>query len=819
MAFAALAALVLAVVPADPSAALAAGDLDPTFGGGDGIALTDVPPPAGFSRAWEGGRSVLVRPDGKLVVFGQLILGRLDGTEDREGLLLRYRPDGTLDESFGPDDGGVVTFDWDDAGADGSADTEQHRAAAYYDGGTPADPSDDRIVVVGYSAGTNSAEEVATGVDFRLSIFDEDGRLLHDALPADFNAGADYVHGVALQCLERDEAGGCAAANTRIVVVGRSEYLAASTDARQSDWAIARYHLDATPDTCFGPPPDSLLDMSFVVTCANGAGTGTGRLLTDFGERDQAFTPVIDRARAVEVQPGLPGDPDRLVVAGEAFGDDWAVAAYLPDGNLDSNFGPNHNGKLVFSFTTGSSDWVLGLTVDGQGRVLVAGYSTINPPPNSFTFGRDLALARLTPEGLLDPAFRERDPAFPDLGDGRVSRDLGEVADDIVGDVVVDGQGRLVLGGRSRRLNGDGTDSRWLSLARFLTDGSMDTGFGGGDGIALTSHAFSISANTNDFPMGFALLPDGVPVLTGGNRANLANPAGPVFVARFLAEGTTAPETTITAGPASPTNDPAPIFFFSADQAAASFQCQVDGTGWATCKSGEPLGALADGAHTFEVRATNPYGDVDPTPATASFTVDTVAPDTTITSGPSGTTTDTTPTFAFSSSEEDSSFECKVDTAAFTPCTSPHTTAALSSGTHTFQVQATDAAGNTDASPASRTFSVDASSLRISDRKAKEGHRGSKTFSFTVSLSVASTKTVTVSYATADGTAKAPGDYAAVTSGTLTFSPGQTSKTIAISVKGDRNKEPHETFFVNLSAPTNATIADGQGQGTILNDD
>jgi len=61
-------------------------------------------------------------------------------------------------------------------------------------------------------------------------------------------------------------------------------------------------------------------------------------------------------------------------------------------------------------------------------------------------------------------------------------------------------------------------------------------------------------------------------------------------------------------------------------------------------------------------------------------------------------------------------------------------------------------------------------------------------------------------------------DYAAV-SGTLTFAPGETTKTIVVSITGDTKKEKDETFFVNLSGPSNATIADGQGRGTIINDD
>jgi len=89
---------------------------------------------------------------------------------------------------------------------------------------------------------------------------------------------------------------------------------------------------------------------------------------------------------------------------------------------------------------------------------------------------------------------------------------------------------------------------------------------------------------------------------------------------------------------------------------------------------------------------------------------------------------------------------------------------------------------------------------------------------FTVSLSFADVLTVTVDYATADDTASAGSDYIAASS-TLTFTPGITNQPITITVKGDVKDESDETYFVNLSSPTNATIADGQGVGTITDDD
>jgi ELWxxDGT repeat protein len=109
-------------------------------------------------------------------------------------------------------------------------------------------------------------------------------------------------------------------------------------------------------------------------------------------------------------------------------------------------------------------------------------------------------------------------------------------------------------------------------------------------------------------------------------------------------------------------------------------------------------------------------------------------------------------------------------------------------------------------------------SLRIGDVSVTEGNSGTTNATFTVSLSASSTLPVSVTYATANGTANAPGDYTAA-SGTLTFAPGQTSQTITVLVKGDRLGEPDETFFVNLSGATNATLDDGQGLGTILDDE
>ena len=169
---------------------------------------------------------------------------------------------------------------------------------------------------------------------------------------------------------------------------------------------------------------------------------------------------------------------------------------------------------------------------------------------------------------------------------------------------------------------------------------------------------------------------------------------------------TTAPDTTITAGPSGTTNDSTPTFSFTSTEAGSTFACRIDAGAWVACTSPFTTAALGDGAHTFEVRATDVAGNTDASPASRSFTVDTTAPDTTITDGPTGTTADSTPTFAFTGSGGATSFECRVDAGAWVACTSPFTTATLANGAHTFEVRASDAVGNTDASPAGRSFTV-----------------------------------------------------------------------------------------------------------------
>ena len=107
----------------------------------------------------------------------------------------------------------------------------------------------------------------------------------------------------------------------------------------------------------------------------------------------------------------------------------------------------------------------------------------------------------------------------------------------------------------------------------------------------------------------------------------------------------------------------------------------------------------------------------------------------------------------------------------------------------------------------------------MSDVAVAEGDGGTTGAVFTVTLSAGPVYTATVDYATADGSAVAPGDYTAVPITTLTFAPSVTTRAISVSVQGDTLDESNETFYVTLSNPSGAAITDNQGVGTIIDDD
>src|SRR6185436_17442881 len=142
-------------------------------------------------------------------------------------------------------------------------------------------------------------------------------------------------------------------------------------------------------------------------------------------------------------------------------------------------------------------------------------------------------------------------------------------------------------------------------------------------------------------------------------------------------------------------------------EGSSTFQCEIDGGGFSSCSTPKSYSGLSEGSHTFKVRATDAAGNMDASPAQYTWTVDTIAPNTTIDSNPTNPSGSANATFTFSSTEGSSTFECEIDGGGFSSCSTPKSYSGLSEGSHTFKVRATDAAGNTDASPAQYTWTVD----------------------------------------------------------------------------------------------------------------
>ena len=194
-----------------------------------------------------------------------------------------------------------------------------------------------------------------------------------------------------------------------------------------------------------------------------------------------------------------------------------------------------------------------------------------------------------------------------------------------------------------------------------------------------------------------------------------------------LEESTGAPNTTISSGPSAFTNDPSPTFAFTS-RAGATFECRLDAGAWDDCTSPHTIGPLADGEYTFEVQATE-GGQTDATPAVRVFTVDTVAPDAPSLSGPTGQTGVLKPTYTFTS-EPGATFACRVDGGAFFACASPRQIGPVSAGAHTFEVRATDEAGNTGAEASAAFTYVSPPNTKMGTKRLKHGAK-TATFRFT----------------------------------------------------------------------------------------
>jgi hypothetical protein len=225
----------------------------------------------------------------------------------------------------------------------------------------------------------------------------------------------------------------------------------------------------------------------------------------------------------------------------------------------------------------------------------------------------------------------------------------------------------------------------------------LDTPSGAGSFVSCTSSP------------SYSGLTDGSYTLTARGTDDLGN-VGPSSATRTWTVDTQAPDTSITSGPSGLTSSSSPTFGFSSTEANSTFECKLDTGAWEPCNSttSKSYTSLSDGEHSFRVRATDDLAHTDSTEAVRTFTIDTVAPDTSISSGPSGDTTSTSASFGFTATEPGATFECKLDAGAWASCTSAKAYSGLATGPHTFLVRATDAAGNLDQSEAARGWTVKA---------------------------------------------------------------------------------------------------------------
>jgi uncharacterized delta-60 repeat protein len=368
-----------------------------------------------------------------------------------------------------------------------------------------------RVVSVSGSSGPNSLTAVAGDLDLTFGV---DGTVTTD-LGNNLNDSATAV---------------AAQPDGKVVVVGY-----ASTSSTGRDFAVIRLNQNGTLDTTF---------------------SDGGKLTFNFNSATRD-----DIARAVAVQPD-----GKILIAGEAdvlgFGNlDIALARLNVDGTFDASFG--NNGKVATNLPNNRPDYGRSLVLQPDGKILVAGYS------NRPTTGDDFVVVRYGSNGSLDTSFdgdgivttdiltnREdraasialeaggkivvagytNDPSFKNNfaivryntngsldstfnGTGKVNTDLNLNSEDYGYAVAVQTNGQIVVAGES---------ASDFGLVRYNSNGSLDSTFGGGDGIVTTN----FGTNSADTGRGVAVQTDGKIIITGKSRTELA-------AARYNTDGTT----------------------------------------------------------------------------------------------------------------------------------------------------------------------------------------------------------------------------------------------------------------------------------------
>ena len=254
-----------------------------------------------------------------------------------------------------------------------------------------------------------------------------------------------------------------------------------------------------------GPSTPGTLDPSF-------SNDGKATIRFDIGGG------LGDHGRAVAIQAD-----GKIVVAGFSefsTGDfDFAVTRLLPNGSLDSSFGFGGKATVAFDYAGGdNSDFAFDVAVQPDGKIVVAGQASYGLPGISAS---SFAVARLLPNGLLDPSFS---------GDGKTAVTFG-IGFEYASALAIQPDGKIVLAGRAT----DGNNSQF-GVARLHADGTLDTTFSG-DGKQTIG--FDLGGSLHDAVSDIALQPDGRIVLVGEAQQYPSFPlGGAIFAAaRLLANG------------------------------------------------------------------------------------------------------------------------------------------------------------------------------------------------------------------------------------------------------------------------------------------
>ncbi|HEY6012237.1 MAG TPA: hypothetical protein VIX18_12295 [Nitrospirota bacterium] len=269
-----------------------------------------------------------------------------------------------------------------------------------------------------------------------------------------------------------------------------------------------------------------------------------------------------------------------------------------------------------------------------------------------------------------------------------------------------------------------------------------------------------------------------------------------------IALDTTLPHAVITNHPSNPTNTTSARFTFTSSKPGSTFQCRLDSEEYSACTGTASYQGLSEGSHTFTVKATDRANNVDPEPASFTWTIDSAPPRTTITSKPRSRTSSTSAGFGFTSTKNVSTFRCRLDNGAFADCNSPRNYTGLAAGSHTFSVAAVDALGTIDPAPAEYTWLIDTTPFgtTITSQPSDPTNATTATFGFT------SPKSGPKFQCALDGGGysfcDSPKTYTGLADGFHTF------KVVEIGDLGNEEASPAQYSWVIKVPPVNTTPRD-----------